>query len=115
MSDKLGHLTFGKKHHQVFLGRDIAEERNYSEDTALKIDNEVSEIVDTAYKRAEDLLKKKKSSLTKLSEKLIEKEVLTASEAREVAGLPEPKKDNSSEDKEKKDAAKDSKVPPVSA
>ena len=88
MSDNLGHLTFGRKNHQVFLGRDITEERNYSDQTAELIDKEVRSIVDSAYKHASELLKDNKDRLIKLADLLLEKEVLTVQEAREVVGLP---------------------------
>ena len=90
MSDKLGHITFGRKHHEVFLGRDIAEEKNYSNETAEFIDNEISIIINTAFSRAKTLLEENKDKLIKLAEKLLEKEVLSASEAREVTGLIKP-------------------------
>ncbi|NQT90632.1 MAG: ATP-dependent zinc metalloprotease FtsH [Candidatus Omnitrophica bacterium] len=114
MSGKLGHLTFGKKHHQVFLGRDLGEERNYSEETALLIDKEVHSIVDSAYKNARDLLTENKDKLIKLAEALIIKEVLDAKQARVITGLPEPKqrvedpKPEKEANSKKSDAAKDS-------
>jgi cell division protease FtsH len=93
MSDKLGHITFGRKHHQVFLGRDIGEERNYSDETAEFIDKEVSDIVNSAFRHAKDMLEKNKDKLVKLAEVLLEKEVLSAQEAREVTGIIQPVKD----------------------
>ena len=90
MSKNLGHLTFGRKHHQVFLGRDLTEDRNYSDDTALLIDKEVKSIVDDAYKHAKDLLTDNKGNLIKLADALLEKEVLDARQARVIVGLPEP-------------------------
>lgn len=93
MSNNLGHLTFGRKNHQVFLGRDITEERNYSDKTAQLIDTEVRSIVDSAYAHARNLLDKNKDKLIKLANLLLEKEVLSVKEAREVVGLPEPKKE----------------------
>ena len=97
MSDKLGHVTFGRKHHQVFLGRDIGEDRNYSDETAESIDNEVNNIINSAFEHAKTLLGKNKDKLVKLAEKLLEKEVLSAQEAREAAGLIQPVKAPSSE------------------
>jgi cell division protease FtsH len=94
MSDRMGHITFGRKHHEVFLGRDIAEDRNYSDETAQFIDKEISGIINDAYDYARGLLEKNKDKLTKLAELLLEKEVLTAQEARQAAGLlQEPDKD----------------------
>ena len=94
MSDNLGHLTFGRKNHQVFLGRDITEERNYSDQTAQLIDKEVRSIIDSAYDHARNLLTENKERLIKLADLLLEKEVLSVKEARAVAGLPEPEKKN---------------------
>lgn len=104
MSKDLGHLTFGRKHHQVFLGRDLGEDRNYSDDTADAIDKEVKSIVDASYKHAKELLTERKEGLIKLADTLLEKEVLTANEARETIGMPIP------ETKEDDHAGKDTKV-----
>jgi cell division protease FtsH len=90
MSVNLGHLTFGRKNHQIFLGRDIVEDRNYSDQTALLIDKEVRNIVDESYKRATTLLGENKDNLVKLADTLFEKEVLDAKAARAIVGLPEP-------------------------
>jgi cell division protease FtsH len=57
MSDKLGPLTFGKKEEEIFLGREIAQHRDYSEKTAIIIDEEVKKIVDSAMDRAEKILR----------------------------------------------------------
>ncbi len=92
MSEKLGHLTVGKRHHQLFLGRDITEERNYSEETAKIIDDEVKKIVDSCYKNARDKLYESKDKLDLLANKLIEKETLEEYEVRELLGL-EPEKE----------------------
>ncbi|MBF0494644.1 MAG: ATP-dependent zinc metalloprotease FtsH [Candidatus Omnitrophica bacterium] len=89
MSKKLGHLTFGRRHHQVFLGRDISEERNYSEDTARLIDDEVKGIVDRCYETAKEALLKNKDKLKLLADRLIEKETLNESEVRQLLGFPE--------------------------
>ena len=87
MSEKLGHLTFGRREEQIFLGRDIIEEQNYSDQTALIIDNEVRNIVDLCYKRAEAELKAHKDNLVALSEKLLEKEVMDAEEIKTLLGF----------------------------
>ncbi len=89
MSEKLGHLTFGKRQDQIFLGRDILEERNYSDQTALLIDQEVKRIIDECYNRAKDTLTNNKDKLKLLSEKLLEKEVLEVKEIRQFLGLPD--------------------------
>ena len=88
MSKRLGHLTFGKREHQIFLGRDILEHKNYSDQTALEIDREVRKIIDECYARAKKVLTENKAALKKLSQALLEKEVLTAEEAKKIAGIP---------------------------
>ena len=99
MSDKLGHLTFGKRHDQVFLGRDISEERNYSEDTAKLIDEEVKKIVDDCYDTAKVRLIENQGKLTMLAEKLIEKETLSEGEVSDLLGFNQTKEtDPDSED-----------------
>ncbi|MFH1836822.1 MAG: ATP-dependent zinc metalloprotease FtsH [Candidatus Omnitrophota bacterium] len=87
MSERLGHLTFGKRHEQIFLGRDISEERNYSEDTAKIIDEEVKNIIDGCYEIARSKMSENKDKLDILAEKLIEKETLEENEVREILGL----------------------------
>lgn len=92
MSDRLGHITLGKDHSMVFLGRDFGEERNYSEETAQTIDQEIKKLVDDAYKKAKGLLEKNKDKLDLLAQKLLEKETLDAHEVYDIIGL---KKDDS--------------------
>ena len=80
MSEKLGPLTFGKKEEMIFLGREISEQRNYSDEIAAKIDAEVREIIDRAYERAKEALTQHRAVLDKLAELLIEKETIEADE-----------------------------------
>ncbi len=88
MSD-LGPLTFGKKEEQIFLGREIAQHRDYSEDTAIRIDAEVKRIIDSQYKRAEKIITDNKDVLIRLAEALLEHETLDSVQIRRVvAGLP---------------------------
>jgi cell division protease FtsH len=87
MSDKLGHLTFGHREEQIFLGRDIIEERNYSDQTALLIDQEVRRIVEECYARAKDELINHKDKLKALAERLLEKEVMDVEEVKSLLGL----------------------------
>ena len=87
MSEKMGHLTFGHREEQIFLGRDLIEERNYSDQTALLIDQEVRKIIDECYKRAKDELQKHKDKLVILAEKLLEKEVMEVDEVKVLLGL----------------------------
>lgn len=80
MSDKLGPLTFGKKEEEIFLGREIAKHRDYSENTAIEIDNEVKKLVLDNYERAKTLIKNNMNALKALAEALLEREVLDAPE-----------------------------------
>ncbi|HRA40370.1 MAG TPA: ATP-dependent zinc metalloprotease FtsH [Pyrinomonadaceae bacterium] len=85
----LGPLTFGKKEEQIFLGREISQHRDYSEDTAIKIDNEVRRIIDEQYKLAEKVIRENKDAMIRLAEALLEFETLDAVQIRRViAGLP---------------------------
>ena len=81
MSD-LGPLTFGKKEEQIFLGREIAQHRDYSEDTAIKIDQEVRRFVDTGYKSAVEILGTHRDVLHRIAQALLEREVLDANEIK---------------------------------
>ncbi len=80
MSKKLGPLTFGKKEEMVFLGREISEQRNYSDEVAAKIDSEVREIIDHAYERAKQALTERRDVLDRLAALLIEKETIEGEE-----------------------------------
>jgi len=79
MSD-LGPLTFGKKEEQIFLGREISQHRDYSEDTAIKIDGEVRKLVNHGYETAKNILESNRDTLQKIAMALLEREVLDASE-----------------------------------
>jgi cell division protease FtsH len=76
MSEKLGPLAFGKKEEQIFLGREFAQHRDYSEDTARLIDNEIRAIVTQSYEKARDIIQKNMATLHQLANALLEKEVL---------------------------------------
>ncbi len=80
MSEELGPLTFGKKQGQVFLGRDLIESRNYSEQVAFMIDKEVRKIVESCYERAKEILLSNKEILIKIANILKEKETIEAEE-----------------------------------
>jgi cell division protease FtsH len=81
MSD-LGPLTFGKKEEQIFLGREIAQHRDYSEDTAIKIDQEVRKLVNTGYTTAKQIITDNRDVLERIARALIEREVLDANEIK---------------------------------
>ncbi len=88
----LGPLTFGKKEEAIFLGREIAQHRDYSEDTAIKIDAEVRSIVNTGYSRARNILETYRDSLERIAQALLDREVLDATELKllmENKPLPE--------------------------
>jgi len=87
MSEKLGNMTLGKREGLVFLGRDIMEERNYSEETARLIDEEVKKIIEECYLRAKGLLTANLENLKLLTAKLIEKEVLDGEEVKQMLGI----------------------------
>jgi cell division protease FtsH len=89
MSDAMGPLTFGKKEEQIFLGREIAQHQDYSEDTALRIDQEVKRFVTDNYQRAHRLLAEHKATLEKIADELLAREVLDAEQVKRLArGLP---------------------------
>jgi len=90
MSSKLGHMTIGRRHSQVFLGRDISEERNYSEDTAKLVDEEVKKLIDECYGMARGKLLENKDKLDVFAARLIEKETLDELEVRELLGFDKP-------------------------
>jgi cell division protease FtsH len=80
MSDKLGPLSYGAKEEEIFLGREIQKHRDYSEETALAIDEEVRMIVNNGMERAEKILKDNMDILHKLSKELLEREILDGAE-----------------------------------
>jgi cell division protease FtsH len=90
MSPKIGPVALGKKHEQVFLGRDIVEERNYSEEVASQIDAEVRSIIDSCYANAYHLLETNIDKLHRLAEALLEKETIEADEVdRLLSDVPQ--------------------------
>jgi len=89
MSDLMGPLTFGKREEQIFLGREIAKTQDYSEDTAVRIDQEVKRIVMENYSRARTILTEHKAVLEKIADELLAREVLDADQVKRlVKGLP---------------------------
>jgi cell division protease FtsH len=93
---ELGPLTFGKKEEQIFLGREIAQHRDYSEDTAIKIDQEVRKLVSNGYSTARQILSDNRDTLENVARALIEREVLDANEikllidGRQLPPMPPP-------------------------
>jgi cell division protease FtsH len=84
MSDKVGPLAFGRREEEIFLGRDLARKRDYSEATAIDIDNEIRRIVLIAEKSATELLSGNFDKLERVAEVLLEKEILEGSEIDEI-------------------------------
>ncbi|MFM6010200.1 MAG: cell division protein FtsH, partial [Dolichospermum sp.] len=86
MSDRLGPVALGRQQGNMFLGRDIMSERDFSEETAAAIDEEVRKLVDTAYIRAKEVLLNNRKVLDEIAQMLIEKETVDAEELQEILG-----------------------------
>ncbi|MEE0866410.1 MAG: ATP-dependent zinc metalloprotease FtsH [Clostridia bacterium] len=84
MSEKLGTITLGKDQDEVFLGRDLAHAKTYSEETASTIDGEIKRIIDTGYNRAKQILTEHTDKLHAVAEVLLEKEKITSDEFEEI-------------------------------
>jgi cell division protease FtsH len=91
MSDKMGPLSYGKKEEQIFLGREFATHKDYSEETAKNIDAEVISIVTRNYEKAKKLLSDHIDILHKIAGELLEKEVLNGPEIDAMIGDALPK------------------------
>ena len=88
---ELGPLSFGKKEEQIFLGREIAQHRDYSEDTAIRIDEQVKKLVQRGYDRAGKTIEEKSSALVQVAEMLLEREILDGAEVKSlIDGIPLP-------------------------
>ena len=103
MSEKLGPVTFGKKEEEIFLGREIAKHRDYSEKTAQIIDEEVKRIVEASSERAEQIVKEHIDQLHALAQALLEREILDGDEIDKILNgeALEPKKSKTEEKKPK--------------
>ncbi|OPY15280.1 MAG: ATP-dependent zinc metalloprotease FtsH [Syntrophus sp. PtaU1.Bin005] len=88
MSDVLGPLSYGGKEEQIFLGREFATHKDYSEETARRIDEEISAIVTGCYENAKKILLDNKDTLNRLASELLEKEVLNTAELDAIIGIP---------------------------
>ncbi len=97
MSERLGSLTYGRREGMVFLGRDIVEERNYSDQTALAIDQEVHRIIEECYQRSKEIVTQHRDRLKRLSDALLEKEVLDGDAAKRIILADEGPSPSSSE------------------
>jgi cell division protease FtsH len=87
MSEELGPLTFGRKQEQVFLGRDIARDRNYSEAVAFSIDKEARKLIESSYQKAEEILSRHLSKLHLVAKTLMEKETIEGKEFEELMAV----------------------------
>ena len=87
MSERLGNITLGKSHGPVFLGKDLVEERNYSDETARIIDEEIKRIIDDCYAKTKKLISDNQEKLRLLANTLLEKEVLNGGEVRQLLGI----------------------------
>jgi cell division protease FtsH len=85
MSDAMGPLTFGKREEQIFLGREISKTQDYSEETAVRIDQETKRFVVENYVRAKEILVDNKPLLLKIADELIKREVLDADQVKRLA------------------------------
>jgi len=90
MSEKMGPLSFGKREEQIFLGREIAQHRDYSEATAIRIDEEVRTIVEENYQRAKDILTQHTDLLNLIATALLEKETLDIRDIDKIIGETKP-------------------------
>lgn len=88
MADEMGPVAYGQEEEPIFIGKEIARHKDYSEATASRIDNAIREILDRAASRAFDILTENKDQLQKLTEHLIQKETLDDAEIRELLGFP---------------------------
>ena len=117
MSDNMGPLTFGKKEEQIFLGREIAQHQDYSEDTALKIDAEVKRFVMDSYSRATEILSTHKKQLLDIADALLAREVLDAEQVQKLARGERledaPPVEPRAADEAPRDRARDKERPPL--
>lgn len=88
MSDELGPMVYGKKEELVFLGREISEQRDFSEHVAEKIDTAIQKIIQDAYEKAKEILKKYRKELDQIADKLLEVETLNAEQFFEIFPTP---------------------------
>jgi cell division protease FtsH len=111
MSEKLGPLAFGQKEEQIFLGREFAQHKDYSEETAVLIDQEIRDIVTGAYDKANKILTDNMNVLHALAEALLERETLVEKEidaiiAGHVTKSAETKEEDADSDKHAEDETK---------
>ena len=77
-------MSFGKREEQIFLGREIAQHRDYSEETAIRIDEQVKKLVEGGYQRAKKIIEERGDALERIANALLEREVLDGSEVMQL-------------------------------
>jgi len=87
MADELGPVAYGQEEEPIFLGKEIARHKDYSEETARRIDNAVKEILDRARGEAERIIHEKKTGLEALADALLSRETLVDEEVRQILGV----------------------------
>jgi len=97
MSSVMGPLSYGGKEEQIFLGREFATHKDYSEETAKRIDGEISTIVNGCYDHAKKILLENMETLNRLANELLEKEVLNTAELDAIIGIPAEEKEGEQE------------------
>jgi cell division protease FtsH len=93
MSERLGLVKLGHKHNEVFLGRDIGEDRNYSDAIAYAIDQEVKAIIDSCYEKVRNILLENSEEMEKIAKTLLEKEIIEGKELNALLGLENPEEE----------------------
>ena len=117
MSEKLGPMTLGRKQHEVFLGRDIVDDRNYSDEVAFAIDQEMRSIIDGCHERVKGILRENLDLLNRVTKSLLEREILEGEDLEtlisggELPALPEMA--NSPEASEPSDVSECSEIRPA--
>jgi cell division protease FtsH len=88
MAEELGPVAYGQEDEPIFLGKEIARHKDYSEDTAQRIDRAIREILDGARNKAAEIINSRKAEIEKLTDALLARETLIDDEVREILGLP---------------------------
>lgn len=96
MSERIGRMTLGRREGPVFLGRDFAEHKDYSEEMARLVDEEIKKILEEQYLRAKKILEDNIDKIKLVAQKLLEKEVLGAQEVKDIVGIKDNSDENSS-------------------
>ncbi len=91
MSESLGEMAMGDGHDTVFLGHDIAQRREYSEETAKEVDEEIKKILRQSYDQAKEILRKYRAGLDRVAKELVEKEEISGKEVLELVGVEKTK------------------------